>query len=144
MMNIKISNEDKRSDILVHICKISELDICLFVDTGFEKMGNVSMSNLLDKMGYHWISVDRKRKNGGIGFMVRKGLGAEGVKPKNPNVLWLRVESNPPLFIGGVYRSPTTSFDDTNTDLKCDMAKRLAVGNVLILGDYYCSDRGRT
>ena len=39
MMNIKLSNEDKRNDILVHICKISELDICLFVDTGFNKMG---------------------------------------------------------------------------------------------------------
>ena len=44
--------------------------------------------------------------------------------------------SNPPLFIGGVYRSPTTSFDDTNTVLKCDMAKILAEGNVLILGDF--------
>ena len=44
-MNIKLSNEDKRRDVLVHIREISELDICLFVDTGFDKMGNMSMEN---------------------------------------------------------------------------------------------------
>jgi len=136
MMNIKLSNEDKRNDILVHIREISELDVCLFVDTGFEKMGNVSMGNLLDKLGYNWISVNRRRKNGGIGFMVKKGLGAEGIKHVNPNVLWLKIDKDPPLFIGGVYRSPTTNFDDTMTELKGEMAKRLEEGNVIILGDF--------
>ena len=96
MMNIKLSNEDKRNDILVHICKISELDICLFVDTGFNKMGNMSMENHLEKMGYRWVSVARRRKNGGIGFMIREGIKVDKPKDTGPHVLWLKLEGKPP------------------------------------------------
>jgi len=110
MMNIKLSNEDKRRDVLVHIREISELDICLFVGTGFDKMGNMSMENLLEKMGYRWVSVARKRKNGGIGFMLKKEIEVDIIKQSGPHVLWLKLASNPPLFIAGVYRPrPPTS-----------------------------------
>jgi hypothetical protein len=87
MMNLKLSVEDKRNGIFVHIREISELNVCLFVDTGFEKIDNVSMSNLLDKLGYNWISANRRRKNGGIGFMVKKGLGRnQAGEPQRPLV----------------------------------------------------------
>ena len=66
MMNIKISIREKRQAILDHVLEISELDVCLFIDTGLDRMGNVSMENLAGKKDYSWMSVAKRRKNGGL------------------------------------------------------------------------------
>ena len=38
MMNIKISIREKRHAILDHVKEVSELDICLFIDIGLDKL----------------------------------------------------------------------------------------------------------
>ena len=54
-----------------HVLEISELDVCLFIDTGLDRMGNVSMENLAGKKDYSWISV-AKRKTEALVSWLRK------------------------------------------------------------------------
>src|SRR3954447_4847141 len=80
MMNIRLANREKRQSIVDHVVEVSELEICLFVDTGFDKIGNSSMENYLSAMGYNWLSVNKKSRSGGLGFMIKKDIKAEILK----------------------------------------------------------------
>ena len=53
-MNIKLTNEDKREQIIDHVERISEIDILVAVDTGFTKMGNCRMEAFVERKGYKW------------------------------------------------------------------------------------------
>ena len=66
------SIREKRQAILDHLLEISELDVCLFIDTGLDRMSNESMENLAGKKDYSWISVAKRRKNGASVSWLRK------------------------------------------------------------------------
>jgi len=136
MMNIKISIREKRQAIVDHVLEISELDICLFVDTGLDRMGNVSMENLADKNDYMWISISKRRKNGGLGFLVKNVVKADNLKLNDDNIIGLKIHHHVPIFVFGVYRSPTTNFEDTMRVLSCEIARRQLEGKVLVMGDF--------
>ena len=61
-MNIKLTNEDKREQIIDHVTNISEIDIFVVVDTGFTKIGNCRMETHVERRGYNG-SVLVRRKN---------------------------------------------------------------------------------
>ena len=136
MMNIKISIREKRQAILDHVLEISELDVCLFIDTGLDRMGNESMENLAGKKDYSWISVAKRRKNGGLGFLAKKEVKAEDLKLNEDNIIGLKIHHHVPVFVFGVYRSPKTNFEDTMRILSCEIARRQLEGKVLVMGDF--------
>ena len=59
-MNIKLTNEDKREQIIDNVTNISEINIFVVVDTGFT-IGNCRMETHVERKGYKWISVGKKK-----------------------------------------------------------------------------------
>jgi hypothetical protein len=136
MMNIKISVREKRLAIVDHVLEVSELDVCLFIDTGLDRMGNVSMENLADQRDYSWISVAKRRKNGGLGFLVRKEIKVDKLELYEDNIIGMKMYHHVPVFVFGVYRSPKTNFEDTMTVLSGEITRRQIEGKVIVMGDF--------
>ena len=84
-------------------------------------MGNESMENLAGKKDYSWISVAKRRKNGGL----KKEVKAEDLKLHEDNIIGLKIHHHVPVFVFRVYRSPKTNFEDTMRILSCEIARRL-------------------
>ena len=135
-MNIKLTNEDKREQIIDHVERISEIDILVAVDTGFTKMGNCRMEAFVERKGYKWLGVGKKKKHGGVGFMIKNDIKTETLKQKDGNIGWIKVVGDPNLFLGGVYRSPTEDIEKTLETLKYDIARLQHEGLVIVVGDF--------
>ena len=135
-MNIKLTNEDKREQIIDHATNISEIDIFVVVDTGFTKIGNCRMETHVERKGYKWISVGKKKKHGGVGFMIKNEIDTETLKQKDGNIGWVKIKGDPNLFLGGVYRSPTENIRATLETLKFDIARWQREGIVIVMGDF--------
>ena len=135
MMNVRLSKMDKRDGILEHVFNVSGLDICFFCDTGLNRIGNTSMEHYVSRFGFKWISIDRVKRTGGLGFLYKLGLNLQKVEQKETNVLWVRSEGTNSLMIGGVYRPPSANLAELLTHLQ-RVIPQYQSDEVIVLGDF--------
>ena len=49
------------------------------------------METHVERKGYKWISVGKKKKHGGVGFMIKNEIDTETLKQKDGNIGWVKI-----------------------------------------------------
>jgi hypothetical protein len=116
-MNIHLGRIEKRKALAHLLVDSAKVNICVVTETRFlPNRGDELMKEIFEKE-YEWYGRERKDQKarggeGGVGILVRKGLGRTKVVKVSEryDLIWLEVEmSEATLVIAGVYLSPEFS-----------------------------------
>jgi len=124
VMNVRLVEAEKRDYFLECVKEGAGLDVCAVVDTGLTKAGNVAMEQVAARKGMVWIGKGRKRRSGGLGFLVVGEWKVESLKWVVDSVGWIQVSNKSvKLVVGAVYRAPSVNLGDTLAGITGDVMR---------------------
>jgi len=138
-MNVRLVEAEKRDYFLECVKEGAGLDVCAVVDTGLTKAGNVAMEQVAARKGMVWIGKGRKRRSGGLGFLVVGEWKVESLKWVVDSVGWIQVSNKSvKLVVGAVYRAPSVNLGDTLAGITGDVMRYRGRGIIVLVGDFNC------
>jgi hypothetical protein len=139
VMNVRLVEAEKRDYFLECVKEGAGLDVCAVVDTGLTKAGNVAMEQVAARKGMVWIGKGRKRRSGGLGFLVVGEWKVESLKWVVDSVGWIQVSNKSvKLVVGAVYRAPSVNLGDTLAGITGDVMRYRGRGIIVLVGDFNC------
>jgi len=138
-MNVRLVDSEKRDYFLECVKEGVGLDVCAVVDTGLSKAGNVAMEQVAARKGMVWVGKGRKRRSGGMGFLVVGEWKIEVLKWVVDSVGWIQVSSKvEKLVVGAVYRAPSMNLGDVLAGITGDVMRYRGRGTMVLVGDFNC------
>ena len=139
VMNVKLRTEEARRYVLDAVDK--ELEVCVVIDSGLRKAGNVAMEQIVEREGFRWIGKERRGERsqiGGIGFIVRRGWEVERLGWEGDTGGWIRISNDSDsMVIGGIYRAPSMNLRESLGGMR-EMIMRYREEMVVVVGDFNC------
>jgi len=138
-MNVKLGKEEGRKYVVEAVRE--GLDVCVVVDSGLYKAGNVGMEQLVEGEGVKWIGRGRggeKRRVGGVGFLVKTEWKVEKLGWVEDTGGWVRVhKGRDSLVIGGIYRAPSMGLAECLMGIS-EKVMLYREEMVVVVGDFNC------
>ena len=105
--NMHLTKRKKSQEFLLIMEHWIRADICGVVESWIKDDGQVIREDLKDSE-FQWFGKDRKRRRGGgVGFLVRKNVQARVINSKSENLMWLVIQER--LYLAVVFDSTRQS-----------------------------------
>ena len=142
-MNVHICWEGNLRKLLRIMSGNINLTVCGVVESWLRE-GRYYMDNELSGSDFVWIGKDRprRRKGGGIGFLVRRECKAKVAKiSASESILWIVMDwgAGAKLFCAVVYlvpKDPEDSNDVAIKELQQDVLTFRKLGRTIVIGDF--------
>ncbi len=116
-MNIHLSRVERRRALSHLLIDSGKVDVCVVSESRFIEGRGEELMQEIFREEYEWYGRDRRGQRskggeGGVGILMRKGIGEANVIKISDNydLIWLKIEIKQEILaIGGVYLSPEYS-----------------------------------
>jgi len=131
VVNVHIGSKQRRDEWYDLVKSKARLDVCAVTETWLKDEDEAAMRLELNEGEYVWFGRQQKKEQGGegrggVGFLVKKNLGAKVVKVgKEGNLLWVSVGKQEPWYLAVVYIAPrkTEEFHRVMEEIQGDVER---------------------